>query len=305
MNRSLQSLGWIAALSAGVALCLAQQPNEAEALISQGHYREALQQLQQSGADSAGARYLESRAWDGLGDPVRAAEAAQAAIDLNPQNTVYRLHLGQLLLTHDNARDALQVFTDALEIEPDNTVLQLGRGLALNQLHRYDEAAPVFESCLQSDPSMGLALDGLMEAHLQRGRFQDAENAARGYLADNPDKFRGYYYVALAKDKQGAAAEELEPLLRKALERNGRFAPAHALLGKALLDAGRNQEAILSLEGAVRLDPDYSLSRINLARAYRAVGRDEDARAQAEALKALQRKRDAVMPALRRADDPE
>jgi tetratricopeptide (TPR) repeat protein len=101
---------------------------------------------------------------------------------------------------------------------------------------------------------------------------------------------RGQTNSAPAVRRKRSAAASQPPL----------WARAHALLGKTLLQLGRNQEAILALEAAVRLRPDYLLGRLHLARAYRKVGRLEDAKKEAEIVKELERRQHEPVPSLRR-----
>ena len=291
------------ALLAGVALAAilaAQDLSVAEALLAKGELSQALAFLEENQTDSARWHFLASKVLDDLDQPTRAAEEAQTAVELAPGNAGYRLHLGQIFLTRNNPAAAHQIYSEALERFPDNVYLRLGKGLALTKLRLYEEAQVEFETCLGQLPSLGLALDGLMEAHLQQVKYDDALKAAEEYRQRNPRDFRGYYHLAVATEKLDSDPEALERLLRQALDLNGRFAPAHALLGKTLLQLGRNQEAILALEAAVRLRPDYLLGHLHLARAYRKVERLEDARREAEIVKELERRQQDPVPSLRR-----
>ena len=53
--------------------------------------------------------------------------------------------------------------------------------------------------------------------------------------------------------------EEAIPLLRRALKLQPKFTGAHATLGKALAQTGRDQEAVQELESAAGSDTDGSL----------------------------------------------
>lgn len=292
-----------ALLTVGIALAAilaAQDLSVAEALLAKGEHSQALAFLEENQTGSARWHFVASKVLDDLDQPTRAAEEAQTAVELAPDNAGYRLHLGRIFLTRNNPAAAQQIYAEALERFPSNVYLRLGNALAFNKLRLYEEAQVEFETCLGQLPSLGLALDGLMEAHLERLKYDDALKAAVEYRERNPQDFRGYYHSAVAQEKLGSDPEALERLLHQALEFNGRFAPAHALLGKTLLQLGRNQEAILALEAAVRLRPDYLLGRLHLARAYRKVGRLEDAKKEAEIVKELERRQHEPVPSLRR-----
>lgn len=272
-----------------------------ESMLSARRYAEAIELLETYPVESPQRHFLAARALDALDQPARAAAEAQAAVDLDPSNQAYWLQLGQLFLTQNNAAAAAEIFAEALELFPSSAVLHLGAGLSLNQQRLYGQAEPHFRTCLNSDPGMGLALDGIIETFLQRLEFDNASAAAERFIEANPSQYRGYYYFAVVKDKIRAPPDEIEKLLLATLERDGQFAPAHALLGKTLLAMGRKQEAILSLEGAVRLRPDYLLGHLYLARAYRAVGRMEEAKRETAIVQELNLKSEEPVPSLRRA----
>ncbi|MBP2297812.1 tetratricopeptide repeat protein [Azospirillum picis] len=68
-------------------------------------------------------------------------------------------------------------------------------------------------------------------------------------------------------------------LYRRIIEADGRQADAHHLLGVALAQIGRAEEALASFRTAIRLSPDQPSYRSNAANALKAAGRAGDARA--------------------------
>ena len=77
------------------------------------------------------------------------------------------------------------------------------------------------------------------------------------------DRRYAYADAALADGDHAAAAD----LAEQTLELAPRFAPAHALLGRALAALGRRDAAVAALSRALELEPDDALGvRIDLAR---------------------------------------
>lgn len=292
---------------AGGAAAAAEDLGEAARLLEAGRPGEAWAALERSpDADSAEGRLLASRIFEERGDLPGAAAAAEAALERDADHEAARLQLGRLFLTGNNPQAALEIFAAGLERAPGNRLLQLGEALALKQLRRYEEALERFEALLEATPGMGLALDGFVEAALELQRYDAARDAARRGIEATPDDYRGYYLLALVEDRDRAApAEERETWLRQSLERAPRFAPAYTLLGKALLELERPEEAALMLETALRLDPGDRLALIQLARAYRILGRPEDARREAEKLRELGDADPADAAVLRRRSETE
>ncbi len=291
-----------ASILLGPALVYTAAPtiSEIEGLIAHGKYNQALAALEAISRRSAHWHFLASKVFDGLEQPARAASEAETALDLDPAKEAHHLQLGQLLLTHNNADSAREVFFNALKQFPGSTLLGVGNGLALNRLQRFDEAELEFRQLLARQPKLGIALDGLVDACLQQVRYEEAATAAARFMAANADDYRGYYYAGLVADKSGSPPADVEKLLRMALDRNDRFAPARVHLGKALLRQGRPEEAALMLEGAVLLKPDYVLGHLHLARAYGRLGRRQDAERHVQLVQDLERIQQQPAPVLRR-----
>lgn len=90
---------------------------------------------------------------------------------------------------------------------------------------------------------------------LQQGRLQDAENALRSVLADEPDNGEAIHFLGLACLRQGRVEDALN-LLREAADVMPDRADVLSNLGVALRAGGRLQEAVQALEKSVELAPD-------------------------------------------------
>jgi tetratricopeptide (TPR) repeat protein len=253
-----------------------------EKQLAAGDYRAALSALDLSAPGDRGAQWhlLASKCYDGLDNPAKAVQEVQQAIDLDPRAEQARLQLAQIFLTRNTPGAAYEILSEALPLFPQSPLIRLGLGLALNGLQRYDEAIEVLKDCLRLRPDLGLAFDGLGNAYLDSGDPEDLLREAAQYAQRNPRDFRGYYYAAAARQELGENVGETEALVRRSLELNPQFAASQLLLGRLLLDGGRNQEAADALEYAVRLRPKYAAAHLYLATAYRRLGRPEEARRQ-------------------------
>jgi tetratricopeptide (TPR) repeat protein len=96
------------------------------------------------------------------------------------------------------------------------------------------------------------------------------------------------YTLALARYRSGKPAAARDPL-RRALARNDSMAEAHYLLGLVYRDAQQPDEAMASLERAVRLAPSLLAAREELADLYRERGQSADEARELAALASLDR----------------
>lgn len=273
-------------MSVALAPAAADPFFEVEKLLAAGRYREALAALEPLPV-SARRHLLASKAWDGAGDARRAIEEAVAAVRLEPEKEAHHLQLGQLHLTHRAPRAALNVFGAAEERFPDSVLVRVGKGLALRELLRFDEAAEELRWVVERQPRLAVAFDALAMVYLHTSRYEDLLRLAEAFRARSPDDFRGAYYLAAAREGLRRPPSETEELAREAIRMNPKFAAAHVLLGKVLLETGRAADAIPVLEEAARLRPDYPPAHLHLSNAYRKVGRKQDAAREAAILQEL------------------
>jgi tetratricopeptide (TPR) repeat protein len=161
----------------------------------------------------------------------------------------------RVLLHHGDASAALRQADEYLKQENDRELVLL-RGDAQASLGRLDDAV---ETWTQGLDKSGLArLSGLA---LNQGRDQ----ARRAHVAETKRKMRRA--SLLMPDNLEAATGVVEMLLRqdeakpavewarRVVEKAPTAGFSHALLGRALLAAGRREEAVAALERSVQLNP--------------------------------------------------
>jgi predicted Zn-dependent protease len=279
------------------ALCLlalsfhavaAQDPlAQADRFIAAGQFRQALAALAQNPPRNARFHLLASKAYDGLNDPARAVSEAEAALALEPRNEAAHLQLGQIFLSRNTPAAAYDIFTEAQQLFPQSFLIRLGRGLALKELRRYEEAAAELSACLARNPASGIVFDALATVYLHASRFDDLQQLAAEYTARNGADYRGYYYLAAAREGLGQAEDATLGLLQKSLARKSDFAASLSLKGKLLLRQNAPAEAASVLERAIALRPDHVPSHMALAAAYRKLDRREDAARQFQLVREL------------------
>lgn len=261
--------------------------------ITAGRYDAALVQLERERERPAEWHVLASKAYDGLNDPARAVAEAESALQLDPRNEAAHVQLGYIFLSRNTPVAAVDIFTDAEQIFPESLVVRLGKGLALKELQRYDEAEKTLQACWPHP----VAFDALATVLVQRGKFDEAKNLAARFVHANAEDYRGYYFLAAAKDalgETGAREAVLQSLARKA-----DFAASHALLGKIQLREGELQAAAGSLEQAIRHRPDLVQAHLQLAQVYRRLGREADASREFAIVRELNQREARPKPSLR------
>jgi tetratricopeptide (TPR) repeat protein len=204
-------------------------------------------------ADDPDALYVLGKFHD-----ARSAAVGNLLFELYPNSYRARLMRGE---AHEKGsppeyEHALQEYRMAVSLEPDVPGVQYAMGRILWKLRRWDEAVPFLRLELQRNPNHGLAHYYLGNSYLS---LDDRENAI----------------VHLQ------AATRAMPDLTQ----------AYRDLGRALAGSGQHEAAIAAFLQALESDPEYPGVHAQMAVAFRALGRIDDAHRAAETARALSIKR--------------
>jgi tetratricopeptide (TPR) repeat protein len=167
-----------------------------------------------------------------------AAAAALAAIqDQVPSAALTAFREGVAAQQQERWEEAARAYTRAIDAKPDFAEAHANLGAALARLGRHDEAVAAYQRALSLAPSLQAVRINLGLAYFRGG---DARRAVETFQA----------VVTSAADSDPAAVQ------------------ARALLGLALVEAGRHAEAIPLLEAASARTPDDAALLFALGRAY-------------------------------------
>jgi tetratricopeptide (TPR) repeat protein len=181
---------------------------------------------------------------------------------------------------------AVKAYERGLEVEPENVELLNAMGFALFQQGKSEEAVGALEKALAVDPKHWKAHNNMALASIDIGELEMAEAHYRESLAIEPQPAI-YNDLGFVLERQGLPYEAVE-MYRKSLEldpesatahynlaaslaRSGEFAQAephfraaieknpstqaYTGLGIVLWQQGRGDEAIASLQNAIKADP--------------------------------------------------
>lgn len=174
--------------------------------------------------DQAGQNIREGRVSLGLA-------SLQEAVELDPENPLYRNAVGVVQLQLRRWPEAQAAFEKAIELDPQYAEAYHNLGLALASQDRLDQAIASYRKALTfpTYPSPELAYHNLGQAYLRQGKLREAEEA-----------------------------------LRQAIQLEGKNQFSHYLLGVILAEAGRKQEARASFIFARDLDPNSPVGRLTV-----------------------------------------
>lgn len=188
------------------------------------------------------------------------------------------LNLVTLLCDQGKLSDAAGVANDAVAAFPRDWEVLVVRGAAHTLLGEVDKAQADFEAAIRISPQQGAPRFFLAVSDYKQGKYaavvKELSEATRSGVNDSD------LHYLLAETKLRLNPENLQvPMqeLNRAIQLNSRSASALTLRGKLLLQEHHLEAAVADLELARSIDPDSRSATYNLARAYFAQGKKQQA----------------------------
>jgi tetratricopeptide (TPR) repeat protein len=247
---------------------MADQPQEAIAALT------PLLQGSHADAETLG---LASTAYEKTGDTPRAVATLRQAILLEPKNIDLYLDFANLAFAHQSFQVGVEILSDGLGLQPDAAPLHVARGVLYVQMADYDKAEADFAKASALDPNQALsdAAQGLTA--VQENDLDRALATIDAKLAKKPDDAYLLYLRADILSQQGPepGTPDFTSALasaEKAVALRPSLAPAHGVLAKLQLQAGRAREAADQCRRALAIDPNDQTALYRLIQALRKSG---------------------------------
>lgn len=131
--------------------------------------------------------------------------AIREAIQLDPENAVYRNALGVVHLDMRRPAEAQKEFEAAIEIDPNYAEAYHNLGLAHAEQSRMEEAVASYRKALTfpTYPTPQVAYHNIGNAYFYGGKLKEAEEAFRAAIQLEPRQVSSYYGLGLVLSKAG------------------------------------------------------------------------------------------------------
>jgi tetratricopeptide (TPR) repeat protein len=298
---------------------------EAQRLLQQGRYDEAVSQLSDLAATKPGLKGLSfelGTAYYQKGDYIKAIDSLKKALMENPENkeAIQLLGLSYYLsgrpgeaiaplervqtwypranvdasyilgLCYIQTKDypqARKAFARMFEVPADSAASYLFTARMLLR-QEFDPIAEEYaQKAITLDPKLPLAHFFLGELHLYKSRIPEAITDFQQELALNPGHAPTYYKLADAYSRI-QKFDDAERLLQRSIWLDATSTGPYILMGKVLAKKGETELAVRALEHARGMDPNNSVTHHLLGQAYRDMGRNEDAERELKIAQQLQ-----------------
>jgi tetratricopeptide (TPR) repeat protein len=248
------------------------------ALLGGGRFHEALQQfaqaLQQQPA-AAEPRIGLAQACQGIGDGWAAAAWLSDACRVAPRRPELWLELAKLLVGQKREAELEHLLLLAVAVNPDHAPLLQMQGELYLRLHKHALALPAYTRLFELQPDDPRTLLHFGYCHEQTGGLDKAVALYQRALARQPDFMEAHVDLAgvlwRVEDFEGSLTHG-----QKAVALAPQHPYAVRILGTALLNLNRLDEAEVQLRRSLELMPDFALAQIDLAFALLLAGKLEE-----------------------------
>ena len=209
------------------------------------------------------------------GDALGAIENYEAALEKDPSRLEARSNLGAAYAQLGRYAEAIENYQTVLQRRPDQHQVRFNLALAFYKASRLPEAATELERVITGDPSNLRAVLLLADCRSQLGQDAGVVELLAPREADFEDD-RLYAYLlgnALLRRNEILRGQALVDRLFK----GGETAEARLLMGVAHLQRGDFRAAVPELERAVALNAALAGAQSLLGRAVMGAGRRDDA----------------------------
>lgn len=236
-------------------------------------------------------RILLGIAYYGLGDDAVAIPWLKDAMERDPQNLPYRLLLANSCLRAKQYQCVLKVDREILALNPDSAEADMLAGEALDAMQDHAGAIEQFRAAVLADPRLPEAHFGLGYLLWCQSQYEDAAQQFQDELGNVPGDAEALTYLA-DSERQLNHPEIARPLIDKVIQMNPRNEMAYLDLGILDAEAGHNEDALREFKTAARLDPDAVQVHYRLARLYKTMGRKQQAQAEFDLTRKLNKTAD-------------
>ncbi|MGB7207451.1 MAG: tetratricopeptide repeat protein [Pyrinomonadaceae bacterium] len=250
-------------------------------LQKQNKYQESLvifDQIVAAEPQNGAASYQRAVIFDKLGQTDKALDAYKKTTQIDPSYAPAWFELGVIYYNKGDYNRAAVAYQEAVKADPGNAKAHANLASAYRQLERYPEANAEYKIAAQTiknDADLysewGFCLGKTNEWDKATVRLEEARGMRTSAVEDTNVGW-AYYNAAQAEKNEEEAKIKLEKgkaSLQQAVQKDPNLDAAYLNLGSTQNSLGEHDEAVVSLNQAVKLHDDWTVALNQLGLAYR------------------------------------
>jgi tetratricopeptide (TPR) repeat protein len=222
------------------------------------------------------------------GNVQEAASALFQALRASPKRPDLYLQAVALLARRGHAPEAVRIIEEGARILPGNREILLSKATTLEFAQRTGDAEQLLTEVQNRWPewsNVWVAHGIILATHRHYDEARRALETAVALGANSPET---YYFLADCT-RNGGGKDAAESLIRQALKLSPGDPWIQALAGRIAFERGEYQLALERDRTAIRLRPHFTAAHTSLAQAYAALGRKQEAAAELEQVRTMQK----------------
>jgi tetratricopeptide (TPR) repeat protein len=215
-----------------------------------------------------------------------ALDAYRAAVTADPSNPDRMLDYTRVLMDTDHYDDAIQAIEGGLGKTDAASPLQLRLGAIEMVKGNYAAARDAFQAALTSDPDLDVAYVGLAETYAREANDAKAIRILEGAREKRPGRYLLEYYFGLLASRLGREEEAIVALDHAAKLQPDSAGPFFEL-GKLYAQQQNWPQARQAFERVIELSPQLAPAHYQLSRVYAHLGLNVKAQQEANQARAM------------------
>jgi len=256
-----------------------------------GEFGALRKQLPANSAEAPRLDVLIGLSYYGLAQYAEAVPFLEAASKRDQQNLPLLLALAHSCLWSKHYQCVMDTYHQMLSLNAESAEADMLAGEALDEMKDNEGSTKMFRAAVKANPKEPNVHFGLGYLLWTQKQYPEAVEQFKAELENDPNHAQSLLYMGDSFLQLNNPAEARAPLA-KAHELDSSLWLADLDLGIIDSDAGRNDDALRELRTAVKLKPDEVSVHWHLARHLRKVGQKEEAQAEFDAAKKLNKAAD-------------
>jgi len=222
------------------------------------------------------AHYTMGIIYDNKGKTDFAIREYRKSLKYNPHSALTRLKLGVDYLVLGKEKRAVKEFQSVKSSDPKNLQARFLLALVHTSQGRFIEAEKEYEKIIEYNPEDLVALVSLADILVIQEKMREAEALYKKLIEKKEDNPALYFNLAIIETQLG---KDDEALLRvdKAIKLFPEYLEARMLGGVILESKGNYEKAAENYKRVLDADPLNTVFHVRLARCYQKTGRIDDA----------------------------
>jgi tetratricopeptide (TPR) repeat protein len=173
-------------------------------------------------------------------------------------------------------------------IDPNSVLAHELSGEMMEAMNNYDGAVVELKKAVEMAPQRPGTHYKLGDAYFSLSQWDSAAEQFQAELAVDPANCRAHWKLGTVVLQKNGNPDEALADINRALSMCPTLTDARVDRARVLIKLERNAEAASDLEAAVKADPSEPTAHFLLAKAYRALGRTQDAQAEMQTFSKLE-----------------